>query len=92
MMMKRRWRSTLKVSRNKRFLGLTLCAMLYALSAPGCAHTIEIKDETIKAGKMKAGESYTAPMDGWFISDEGVYMLLHAIEYYRYLWFGCENK
>jgi hypothetical protein len=60
----------------------------------GCAtvQKIEITDQTIKAGKMKAGQAYTAPMDGWFISDEGVAKILQAIEYYKYKWQECEGK
>jgi len=40
---------------------------------------------------MLKGQSYTAPMDGWFISDEGVAKMLMAIEYYRYKWQECEE-
>ncbi len=75
-MMKRLWRSI--------FL---ICLISLAL---GCAHTIEITDHTIKAGKMKAGQIYTAPIDGWFISNEGVARLLRAIEYYRFKCQECE--
>ena len=57
----------------------------------GCAHTIEITDQTVKAGKMKADQNYKAPMDGWFISNEGVERVLQAIEYYKFKWLECEK-
>jgi uncharacterized protein YceK len=64
---------------------------LVSLLIAGCATTIEITDHTIKAGKIKAGQAYTAPMDGWFVSDEGVARILQAIEYYKYKWQECES-
>ncbi len=63
---------------------------LISLAVEGCAHQIEIIDPQIKAGKMMAGQTYIAPMDGWFISDEGVARLARAIEYFRYRWQECE--
>ena len=61
-----------------------------SLALSGCAHTVEITDQTVKAGKMKTGQAYTAPMDGWFVSEEGVAKILQAIEYYKYKWQECE--
>lgn len=87
-MMKRRLRSISEIYRISVFR-YALCAMLFA-SLCACATTVEITDHTVQAGKMKAGQSYTAPMDGWFVSDEGVSKILRAIEYYKFKWQECE--
>ena len=77
--MKRHWRNILTI-------------FLISIVLLGCAHTIEIVDQTVKAGKMKSGTIYTAPMDGWFISEEGVERVFQAIEYYKYKWQECEGR
>ena len=74
----------------KRQCRIILAICLISLLLAGCVKKIEITDQTIKAGKMKAGQAYTAPTEGWFISDEGIYRMLYAIEYYRYKWEECE--
>jgi len=94
---RKRWKSTsigypidrLRLRSRLSFLFLTLTL---TLALGGCAHTVEITDQTVQAGKMKAGQSYTAPMDGWFVSDEGVAKILQAIEYYKYKWQECEEE
>ncbi len=65
---------------------------LISLFLIGCAHQVEIINPEVKAGKMLKGQAYTAPMDGWFISDEGVAKMLKAIEYFKYKWMECEGK
>lgn len=73
----------------RRWRGISALFLISVLLI-GCAHQVEIIDHTVKAGKMKAGQAYTAPMDGWFISDEGIARILTAIEYYRFKWQECE--
>lgn len=65
---------------------------LISLLLAGCVKRIEITDQSIKCGKMKTGQSYTAPMDGWFVSDEGVAKILKAVEYFKYKWLECEGS
>jgi hypothetical protein len=74
----------------RRRLRTIFAICLVSLLIAGCVHTIEITDHQIKAGKIKAGTSYTAPMDGWFVSDEGIAKILQAIEYYKFKWQECE--
>ena len=62
------------------------------LSACAATQKIEIVDPQFNAGKMKAGESYIAPMDGWFVSDEGVKRLFEAIKYFQQKWYECEGR
>lgn len=58
----------------------------------GCTQKLEIRDQDLKVAKMKAGQIYEAPLDGWFVSNEGVEKMLKAIEYYRWMWMDCESK
>ncbi len=75
----------------KKLWKTTLALFLISLLL-GCAHTVEITDHTIKAGRMKVGSTYIAPVDGWFVSEEGMERLLRAIEYYHFKWLDCERK
>ncbi len=76
-----------------------MIAILFALLIAGCAHRIEIRDDDLKYGKsetrlyeMEAGKTYEAPMNGYFISDEGVQKILGAIRYFHDKWIGCEGR
>jgi hypothetical protein len=76
--------------KNRWKIAFAIC--LINLFLVGCVHKIEIINPEVKAGKMLKGQSYKAPMDGWFISDEGVAKMLTAIEYFKYMWQECEEK
>ena len=80
------------MERMKRLWKITLVTCLVVSLLSGCAQTIKITQTDVKAGKMLSGQSYIAPMDGWFISDEGVLRMLKAIDYYKYLWEECESR
>ncbi len=69
-----------------------MIAILFALLIAGCVHQIEIRDDDLKYGKMEAGKTYEAPMDGYFISDEGVQKMLGAIRYFHDKWIECEGR
>jgi len=49
------------------------------------------QEDSSKVVKVKTGETFKAPADGWFITDEAAANMLRAIEYYKYRWMECEE-
>ncbi len=69
---------------------LCMIVLMVSLLVISCAHNIELKG-SVKAGEMIGGQTYKAPMDGWFISDEGINRLLEMLNYYMLAWKDCEE-
>jgi len=75
----------------KAIKNIIIVCLIGALLA-GCAHQIRIANSDIQAGKMKAGEAYIAPVDGWYVSDKSLTEMLMAMEYFRLQWSKCEER
>ena len=56
---------------------LTLCSLLLIFS---CTKTLIIKDESLITHRLARGDSFTAPVNGWFMSDEAIIKLLNTLE------------
>lgn len=80
------------MGRMKRLFLIILIPCLISITFISCVQRLEIKDQDMKVAKMKAGQNYVAPMNGWFVSDESVEKMLKAIEYYKWMWMECESK
>ena len=64
--------------KKKRLIVTSLLVILSLFLVNSCSHQIIIKDEGIKAIKIKAGVSIVAPVDGWFMSNQAVTKMLDA--------------
>lgn len=80
------------MERTKKPWKIIFAICLISILIIGCAHTVEIINPSVKAGKMIEGQTYKAPMDGWFVSNEGIDKMLQAIEYFKYKWLDCESS
>jgi len=70
---------------------LTIILIISLVSLCACAPKAIFYNPLELTVKMRAGEPYTPPVDGWYLSNTRLEQLMLSVEKYRGLWEECER-